>query len=81
MMSDYDVTLVNDNSADMYVIFHGPKDSESLSTRATAIPPLHTAHERAARGVPRRSVRRRVVEGARRAPRRLSVQVALNRLL
>jgi len=27
MMSDYDVTLVNDNSADMYVIFHGPKDS------------------------------------------------------
>ena len=28
MMSDYDVTLVDDNSADMYVIFHGPKDSK-----------------------------------------------------
>ncbi len=28
MMSDYDVTLVDDNTADMYVIFHGPKDSE-----------------------------------------------------
>ena len=27
MMSDYDVTLVNDNTADLYVIFHGPKDS------------------------------------------------------
>ena len=27
MMSDYDVTLVEDNTADMYVIFHGPKDS------------------------------------------------------
>lgn len=27
MMSDYDVTLVDDNTADMYVIFHGPKDS------------------------------------------------------
>ena len=26
-MSDYDVTLVNDNTADLYVIFHGPKDS------------------------------------------------------
>ena len=27
MMSDYDVTLVDDNTADMHVIFHGPKDS------------------------------------------------------
>ena len=27
MMSDYDVSLVDDNTADMYVIFHGPKDS------------------------------------------------------
>ena len=27
MMSDYDVTLVDDNTADMYVIFHGPKNS------------------------------------------------------
>jgi len=27
MMSDYDVTLVDDNTADMYVIFRGPKDS------------------------------------------------------
>ena len=30
MMSDYDVTLVDDNTADVYVIFHGPKDSESM---------------------------------------------------
>ena len=27
MMSDYDVTLIDDNTADIYVIFHGPKDS------------------------------------------------------
>ena len=27
MMSDHDVTLVDDSSSDMYVIFHGPKDS------------------------------------------------------
>lgn len=27
MMSDYDVTLINDNTADMFVVFHGPKDS------------------------------------------------------
>jgi len=27
MMSDYDVTLQDDNTADIYVIFHGPKDS------------------------------------------------------
>ena len=27
MMSDYNVQLVNDNTADMYVIFDGPKDS------------------------------------------------------
>jgi len=27
MMSDYDVTLQDDSSSDIYVIFHGPKDS------------------------------------------------------
>ena len=27
MMSDYDVSLVNENPADFYIIFHGPKDS------------------------------------------------------
>lgn len=27
MMSDYDVTLVHESTADMYVIFNGPKDS------------------------------------------------------
>ena len=35
MMSDYDVTLQDDNSADIYVIFHGPKDS--------ALPPQNVA--------------------------------------
>jgi len=27
MMSDYDVSLVDDNPANFYIIFHGPKDS------------------------------------------------------
>ena len=27
MMSDYEVNLVDDSPSDMYVIFHGPKDS------------------------------------------------------
>ncbi len=37
-MSDYLVTLVDDDSpADMYVLFHGPKDSE-LAFRPAASP-------------------------------------------
>ena len=28
MMSDYEVTLVNDNMQEFYVIFPGPADSE-----------------------------------------------------
>jgi len=27
-MSDYEVTLVNDNMQEFYVRFHGPKDSK-----------------------------------------------------
>ena len=27
MMSDYKVALVDDNPSDIYVVFHGPKDS------------------------------------------------------
>ena len=30
MMSDYDVSLVDDNPANFYIIFHGPKDSACL---------------------------------------------------
>jgi len=28
-MSDYEVTLVNDNMQEFYVRFHGPKDSKN----------------------------------------------------
>lgn len=28
LMSDYEVTLVNDNMQEFYVRFHGPSDSE-----------------------------------------------------
>jgi ubiquitin-conjugating enzyme E2 H len=30
MMSDYEVTLVNDNMQEFYVIFKGPTESKSL---------------------------------------------------
>lgn len=29
-MSDYEVTLVNDNMQEFYVRFHGPTDSKSM---------------------------------------------------
>lgn len=31
-MSDYEVTLVNDNMQEFYVRFHGPEDSMSYFT-------------------------------------------------
>ena len=31
LMSDYEVTLVNDNMQEFYVRFHGPTESMSLS--------------------------------------------------
>jgi len=34
-MSDYEVTLVNDNMREFYVRFHGPPESESLRVLAT----------------------------------------------
>ena len=39
MMSDYDVTLVDDNTADMYVIFHGPKDSKLMPSSPKSFRP------------------------------------------
>jgi len=30
-MSDYEVTLVNDNMQEFYVRFHGPKDSKQIT--------------------------------------------------
>lgn len=32
MMSDYEVTLVNDNMQEFYVIFKGPSESKSMTT-------------------------------------------------
>ena len=37
MMSDYKVVLVDDNPSDIYVVFHGPKDS-ALSQPACRFP-------------------------------------------
>jgi hypothetical protein len=34
LMSDYEVTLVNDNMREFYVRFHGPSESESLRVLA-----------------------------------------------
>lgn len=31
MMSDYEVTLVNDNMQEFYVIFKGPTESKSMN--------------------------------------------------
>jgi hypothetical protein len=31
-MSDYEVTLVNDNMQEFYVRFHGPSDSKDIIT-------------------------------------------------
>ena len=32
MMSDYEVTLVNDNMQEFYVIFKGPSESKSMNS-------------------------------------------------
>lgn len=43
MMSDYEVTLVNDNMQEFYVIFKGPTESKSmnfLGTKGPLIPIL-----------------------------------------
>lgn len=43
MMSDYEVTLVNDNMQEFYVIFKGPTESKSmifLGTNGPLIPML-----------------------------------------
>ena len=37
MMSDYDVTMANDSAHEMYVTFHGPKDSTSRAVHCTPI--------------------------------------------
>ena len=34
MMSDYEVTLVNDNMQEFYVIFKGPTESKSMISYA-----------------------------------------------
>lgn len=35
MMSDYEVTLVNDNMQEFYVIFKGPSESKSMISTHT----------------------------------------------
>ena len=42
-MSDYEVTLVNDNMQEFYVRFHGPEESVLVQALATRIPltPIH----------------------------------------
>ena len=38
MMSDYKVVLVDDNPSDIYVVFHGPKDSALCQPPACRLP-------------------------------------------
>tara|TARA_B100000780_G_C20799238_1_gene317433 strand:- start:55 stop:195 length:141 start_codon:yes stop_codon:yes gene_type:complete len=38
MMSDYKVVLVDDNPSDIYVVFHGPKDSALSQPPACRLP-------------------------------------------
>ena len=74
MMSDFKVTLVDDSPSDMYIIFHGPKDSAPTSVLTRH----HLQPNQAAVGRP---VSRRELASARRAPRGLSVQVSVDRFL
>ena len=38
MMSDYKVTLADDNPADIYVVFHGPSESAPPMRAPSPIP-------------------------------------------
>lgn len=72
MMSDYEVTLVNDNMQEFFVIFKGPTESKPcFSLRIGRRQTDRCAYS---------TLRRRQVESPRRTPRRISVQLALNRL-
>ena len=42
-MSDYEVTLVNDNMQEFYVRFHGPEDSKWIPEYTLKLPLLSTA--------------------------------------
>lgn len=69
MMSDYEVTLVNDNMQEFYVIFKGPGESEQ-SVAST----LNTVSDICS------TICRRKMESSRRITRPISLQVAVNRL-
>lgn len=75
MMSDYKVNLVDDNPSDIYVIFHGPKDSAHSRPAPPVTPDQHLHH------APGRSVSRRELASARGASRGISVQVSLDWVL
>ena len=79
MMSDYKVALVDDNPSDIYVVFHGPKDS-ALSPPA-CLPSAPPAADVINTPQPSRPVPRRKLARARGAARRLPVQISLDRLL
>lgn len=46
MMSDYEVTLVNDNMQEFYVIFKGPTESKSMDIPTLASAPTHSSFGR-----------------------------------
>jgi hypothetical protein len=74
LMSDYEVTLVNDNMQEFYVRFKGPEESKLCSYHQSinTCSPL-TKHSYST--FPRRSL-----ENPRRAPRPIPIQVAKHRL-
>lgn len=73
MMSDYEVTLVNDNMQEFYVSFKGPSESEHL-----AIPRI--SHIGESSNMHRSTVRRGPMESPRRTPRPVPLQIPVYRL-
>lgn len=65
LMSDYDVSLVNDSMQEFYVRFHGPEESALLAvSRSSLLTP------------PNSTFRQRSVEDPRRATRPVSLQIS-----
>lgn len=70
-MSDYEVTLVNDNMQEFYVRFKGPEESEQCHLYKTCIQPLINYTS---------TLPRWTLENPRRTPRSVPVQITQHRV-
>jgi hypothetical protein len=80
MMSDYEVTLVNDNMQEFYVIFKGPQESKRIPSILLYPTDLRRKSWSLTSGLSNSTICRWQMESPRRAPGRVPLQVTLDRL-